>query len=1278
MITLTLNGDPLPPILTANVFVELDILVDGQVPLQTEWSVWTVVEIARGTGPKVMFRPVTPVTHYISVRAVKGDGSSQTQGFTVQVSATRVGPVEVWIDWSKLRYRKTDTLEANIVFADPQGLGYQRVSWNLYRNSIWLASGATNRVRYENADHGVYRIVAQVVDYQGDTITGDSSVVISGDFEVQGTLKPQPGQTMQFLGYVYTGEQIGEASFSSSIGMAMSAMAEEIYLLPGTTYFQVEIDPGDPLAPSQVVVRTPTGNWSVKGQPPGAIDLPYEFRGNTEFIPAPADLRLQLSTEAFATGIGSQPAFNFRVRIRCFYDGKQIYRFHPCDKSMSVGGAGQRARRFTVLFSDVDLLTDADTTEQRLGSPASTLVRYTTDLPEFMPLPLSLDGKPDNTDETHRMFYTDQNWVTSYDPQTVGALEVDANSTYAIEQARPFSMSFMMPAYPTIIQRPRRLTGRVAVYLANGYVNAGTVVTIGVLSAGGYSLKSVSVPITADAFSPDLASYVKIGEASVDIADDEFIDNGIVGIVTLDETAASLSSWPLGETRPDPVPLQGTVYSTATAAHARFDGACYYNAGPVQVLMGTTTGSGTYTVDAGGTIYSMVADIVACYDPKCVPVGLYCYGEFNGTTTLHVPQPLYNPAPFVAPGNQVTRCYCNPCLLETWIGTNGTLPPYPPFVAYSNGSMCGIAHAYEPCNGVSDPLVVPYPGTSVPPDFLAYAGTCFHHWGTVAYTSGYMAVSRADVQPVYDCQDVLCTGSVPGGMVVRYQDFETNRDVDVYMNHLDSGIPQMGVILETYDDGVRGLTTGSRTLTITKKSPEQLVLNVVGTGTLDFTVSAAGQAKQLIRYRNKVPTAFDLRVGVGTIKIDVLPNDQISYRMFAQKATQVTVSWQPWVPRPRLYATGTFTQSTVQHSFTASAGNGTYSGTLTNPPPEPFGVRWIANNAKAFRVTWNTLPGNTYYVVASNVFPVNYYRVSPDLTATGSSLSWTVIVGAPFMIFAIALASGTPHPVFISGGFVPATEAIPSQINPNNPDQVVMQAVDYSIYGTYTYSNNTYRMVFPYGIGGLSNVDMDVEIFHHSAIRAVGFTGLTDRSEYAFYGTLPADVARSEVNPDSILTVTSQGTEYVVIRARGITDSPPALPVRSRWYAQDTPLVGPWVFKLYAGREDAGQNGDMDVWVEQSGTLPNGFFVNDYQSLIKRGNPPPTNRPPEIERNSLRVIPFYSDHNTHRFPSAYVASGGDRIVVHAPISDARPPTIAYGGTTFTWAGTCPGLAFRVV
>jgi hypothetical protein len=1106
MITLTLNGDPLPPILTAGVAVELDILVDGVVPLQTVWTVWTTVKIAEGTGSKVVFTPVSPVTTIISVMAVKPDSTSQTQAFTVQVMGYPTGPVETWINWSQLKYAKGDTIDADILFSSPQGLGYQSVTWNLYRNSIWQASGDTNKVHYQNADHGVYRIVARITDFQNNIITGDSSTVVAGDFEVQSALRPLPGKTKQFLGYVYTGEQIGEAAFSSSIGMSVSAMAEEIYLLPGTTYFQVELDPESVNPPDQVLVRTPTGNWSVLGQPPGAVDLPYEFLENTFIIPAPADIRLQLSTESFATHIGPILPFRFRIRIKCFYDRQEVYAFQPCPGSSSVGGAGMRARRFAVVFSDLDLLTDTDTTEQRMGSSPATLQHYRTDIPNTLPMPLSLDGLPDLSDETHRMFYTNQNWVTSYDPTVPGVLEVDANSTYAIENARPFTISFMMPAYPTIIQRPRRVSGKVAVYLANGFVNQGTVVTLRLLTAGGYGTETVSVPITADAFSPDLETYLKIGEADVDISDGCFIDNGLVGIVTLDETGADLGTWPMGTVRPDPVPLEGTIYSTTSAPFARFDGACYHNTGLVDVMMGTTTSSsGTYTVDVSGTIYPMVADIVACYDPKCAPVGMFCYGQENVDHKMHVPQPLYDPAPFVAPADNVTLCHCNPCLIEEWVGTlYGTFPPHDPYVAYTNGSMCGVPYGFVACNGTSSPLVIPYPGTTVPPDYVCFQGTCYGLYGSLPFTTGYQPVLRSDVEVVYDCQDVICTGSVSGGMVFRYRDPENQRDVDVYMNHVDNGMPFFAVVPETYNDGINGLTTGEETVGITANRPEQPFLSVAGQGTLSITVSADSE-KQIVRYRNSVPSYFVLRQGIRNIIIDVLPGDVLAFRMYAKKAA-VNVTWKPWVPRPRLYAAGTL------------------------------------------------------------------YPASP-----------------------------TP-------------------------------------------------------------------------IRSVGFTGLTDRSEYRFYGTLPVDITASEINPDSILTVQSAGAEYVLVRCRGINDSVPALPYPSTWYGSNTPLAGPLVFKLYAGREDAGFNGDMDVWLGEEGELPHILAANPFQSLVRYGTPPPTNRVPEVERNSLRVV---ENAYLYRWPSAYISDSGTRIVVAAPPVE-RYATVIHDGGIYTWAGTEPGAAFDLL
>ncbi|MBV5346002.1 MAG: hypothetical protein JZU63_11075, partial [Rhodoferax sp.] len=191
-----------------------------------------------------------------------------------------------------------------------------------------------------------------------------------------------------------------------------------------------------------------------------------------------------------------------------------------------------------MLFSDIDFVTDADTSQARLGGTALFPQGYSTPLPEFLPIVLSTDGSPDASKVQTRMFYTDQNWIATYDPKQFEALEVDAHSTYALDGSRPFSLCFMMPAYPMIVQKPRRIYGTVAVYMANGFVNAGASVTLELLVAGGYATRIITVPIEADASSLDQQSYVKIGEAAVDITEEVFSDTGIVGTVTLDETGA--------------------------------------------------------------------------------------------------------------------------------------------------------------------------------------------------------------------------------------------------------------------------------------------------------------------------------------------------------------------------------------------------------------------------------------------------------------------------------------------------------------------------------------------------------------------------------------------------------------------------------------------------------------------------------------------------------------------------------------------------------------------
>jgi hypothetical protein len=934
------------------------------------------------------------------------------------------------------------------------------------------------------------------VGYDGQVAIGDSSTVVSGDFEIQSTLKPEAGRTMQSLGYVYTCEQTGPPSAFTS-GAPVSAACEDIYLLPGTTYFRVEPDPSTSSLPGQVVTRTPTGNWSVTG---AATGLPYECLENIYYVPAPADLKLRISTETFALPSGVVPAYRFRIRIQCFFDGVQVYRFLPCPDTQALSGALASDRRFAVLFSNVDLAVDADTGENRLGAPSGSVQSYVTDLPSSLSIPLTPDGLPDASNAGTRMSYTDQNWITTYDPLQPGTLEVDARSTYAIEKSRPFVISFMMPSFPMIVQRPRRVYGWVALYMAGGFVNAGTSASIEVTSAGGNSSKSVVVPITGDFDSADYSTYLKVGEASVDISDAEFVDNGLTGTVVLDESAVSGTTWPVGTDIPDPYMPEPVIYSTSSAAFARYNGACYYNDGPVET-------------DPGADLRPMTEDITSCSDPEGSAtvggVGMYCYGEVNGKGTLLVPQPMYNPALYVAPVSQATHCYCNPCLVTPWANP---VPAFTPFVSYDDKSFCGIPWRYDPCEGSATSLIIPYAVGAVPHETVALDGNCYSNRGVSKDTTGCRVVKLTDVAVAYDCQDALCFtpggGSVDpelAGMTARYQDYETGKDVDVYIDHADAGVPYFAVIPETYDSGQNGLTDGRADVCVSAGGKEHYLFTSAGTGTIEFDFYSPGGKGVLLRYRNSTVTAYPAQS--SSTSIDVIPGDKILFRIATYKTVIVSVCWKPVVAKPRVYAQGSIT------------------------------------------------PG-----------------------------------------------SSTP-------------------------------------------------------------------------VTAVGFTGLTDRSPYSFYGTLPADVQVSEVNPDCILTVTAQGAEHVLIRTRSVTDVAPSLPSGAAWYANQA-LTGPLTFRLYAGRENAGQNGDMDVWLGTPGVLPDAFSMSQYKAIVKVSTTTLTDRVFNVTRNSLRVISS-GQVASHVSPSDYIASDGDRITVQPSNSTVQPSTLEIGGKTYVKAQSRPGLAYTV-
>jgi hypothetical protein len=140
-----------------------------------------------------------------------------------------------------------------------------------------------------------------------------------------------------------------------------------------------------------------------------------------------------------------------------------------------------------------------------------------------------------------------------------------------------------------------------------------------------------------------------------------------------------------------------------------------------------------------------------------------------------------------------------------------------------------------------------------------------------------------------------------------------------------------------------------------------------------------------------------------------------------------------------------------------------------------------------------------------------------------------------------------------------------------------------------------------------------------TSLRAIGLTGLTKRSPYAFYGSLPADVATSFPNPDSFITV--QGTltsEMVVVRTRAFGDYTSDIGGRS-WYAGQS-INGPLTFRFYASREKQGSHGEMDVWMDTDQPFPDMFKVTPWKALAKAPGAYRRNAlVGDTSRNALRV-----------------------------------------------------------
>lgn len=196
-----------------------------------------------------------------------------------------------------------------------------------------------------------------------------------------------------------------------------------------------------------------------------------------------------------------------------------------------------------------------------------------------------------------------------------------------------------------------------------------------------------------------------------------------------------------------------------------------------------------------------------------------------------------------------------------------------------------------------------------------------------------------------------------------------------------------------------------------------------------------------------------------------------------------------------------------------------------------------------------------------------------------------------------------------------------------------------------------------------------------TVIRAVGFCGLSNRSTYAYYGTLPATEVTSYPNPDTFVTVQGNGSsEYrlVTCTAQGDILNTPSPAFTD--YANQI-LSGPLVFNFYSGRYAQGGHGEMDVWLDTDGTFPGFFKVHDYMALaLANSGTRYAFSVGDTSRNSLAVI----DEDTARYksmPGIYSDSNGYQFIIGD--FTLAPMTILLNGTIFEKTGTAVGLAYRI-
>jgi len=1260
VVTLKLNDQTFPSSLLGNGSYRPSVFVDGREVLPSKWSLTTAGgEVARGSATVVQFTPTQGVPHTLHVKAVNPDGFTEETVVVFNVVLAGAGGFELGVKWAKGVFSVGSVLEGTVYTASPEGQPPQSLAWTLYRNSVRVSSGTSPLISYPAVD-GVYRVSITAYDSNGVLYAAETSIAVTQNYAIQSTIAPTvPDASCVLLGAVYTDAVEGAGGAASSLPYALASYAQELWLLPGTTHIQFDLDPLQNTVDDEVVARTLTGNWAINGYPGGLYNesVGYDYLPAT-LLPSPADLKIRLMVDAYNVHGATYAAFSFRVRVKCYRNVKPIWRYQQCAYAIHAGGAGQRDRKWALLFSQVDAEVDVDTDSNRYITGRS-VVPYTTPIVTSLPgMVLSSAGSPIPVNAATGLVYTEANRIAVYEVE--GYPELDAKAVAAAEDVRPFTLTLEMPGSPPLIQRIKRLGGVMGIYLGNGAVAQGAVITVRVQTSLAEVTYAYTVP--ASVYVNSTEDFALVGTVNIaDITDFQFDHNGMVATFYVNETAVVTSG-----TQPQALPAWGPdyIYAGTQADLVTFDGACYVNPQPVS----------TYDGEAIAFIQSLTGD---CSNPVCGPLAVYCYtAQCAPFDTAHFLQSYNYPSPYVAFPANPYKCYASPLFVAagtSYVSAQGTVSlSKQRAISYPDAGLCGEGSIYAPCAGGANVLVI-YPCATSPHAFVESDGAC--HAFVSALPTGHQ---------------------IPN---LNFDDFD-NWTVDGRVDLIGSCpvrtlydlVPGHGMYVDMVGSPGTGTLTSMDTWTLSVGT-YHFSLDMAGnqrtTGTFSVGVSIGTHGTVFFETGSLMPfTAFDHTVVVTS------PEASVELKIWQHDAA-------PW---GGIINAGNLVDNI--HVYKEGGADLLVDSFAYFQPPAfatvlSVGSVTAVSGCADILCTGSTTTGDSYvYEDAETGSRVNVYFDRLDLgvpqfavsPTTASENTGGLSYGRTPVRFdrprqLVMTAQGTGQLKFMLGlGGIPKkvvqvrgglemvrvlTVSQESAVLAVLPGDQIYIDVGTPFGGLSKRIAGRTVTVSCVPRNGLPKVYATATLAQSGSIRALGFCGLTNRQDYRVFDALPADNSTADVvNPDSVVTAQGANTaELVLIRNRSSGDVVPPLPDGLEWYAGQA-LAQPVVFNFYAARQVYGAHGEMDVWMQAAGTFPANLKVSDYKVLVagtysERVLP----QVDDTTRNSLRVVASGAG---LRVPRVYTATDGEQRSIYS-----TGTVLVLDSKTFTLNRPDPGISFTV-